>query len=68
MLVTSKNVEVVLGIYLGTRPHADLKEAFDWEATTKGHKWWSRQRQGPLLTDEARAELATGLKKFGVTL
>lgn len=68
MRLCNQGAEVLLGILFGTRSHKDLKDAFDWEDTVEGHRYWSQVRQADTLSDIARVKLERGLKEFGITV
>lgn len=68
MKLGSKSLEVILGIVLGTRPHADLKEAFDWEAYGPSYRFWAQARHAATLPKQAEALLKSLLKHNGITV
>lgn len=61
MRIGSEGKLVIVGILTGERSHKDLKIAFDWEDTREGHKFWSKVRNGPGLTTEARVILSNAI-------
>lgn len=63
LTLSGRSLTVVREILGGSRPHKDLKEAFDWENTPEGHRYWSRVRQAPRLSSEAVNKLTLAVQR-----
>lgn len=61
LVLNAHGRQIVADILDGRRAHKDIKDAFDWENTPEGHRYWSLQRQAAGLSGEARMKLERAL-------